>query len=215
MFLKKLDPTEAIEISVGTALLVDAVLLVVLFVANNARKLDTKPTPTPAPPRAIISEDDRRPSLARFQLLVWTFVVIFAFVTVSLTRMLSGVLLSVTIPANILTLIGINVGSPVVSAGISRQKYHIEEKFEDPKGTANYAPLVSMLEENGEFSATRFQMLAWTFIAVLIFLATVAGTLSNLPKDLTTLNLPDVSSTLVTLSGISQAAYLTGKGVSK
>lgn len=168
------------------------------------------------PLRAVIAEEDRCPSLARFQLLIWTFIAIFAFVTLSFTRMLSGVLLSVTLPANILTLIGINAGSTVVSAGISRPKYNPsakESKF-TVNGAEAYAPLSSMIEENGEFSVTRFQMLAWTFVAIVIFLATLVGVLANLPADLSTLNLPDVSTTLVTLSGISQGAYLTGKGIS-
>lgn len=202
-----MEAAEAIQISVLTAIAADIVLFVILYLANRTRHV---------PLRAVIAEEDRCPSLARFQLLIWTFIAIFAFVTLSFTRMLSGVLLSVTLPANILTLIGINAGSTVVSAGISRPKYNPsakESKF-TVNGAEAYAPLSSMIEENGEFSVTRFQMLAWTFVAIVIFLATLVGVLANLPADLSTLNLPDVSTTLVTLSGISQGAYLTGKGIS-
>jgi hypothetical protein len=206
-----LETAEIIQISVLVAIMVDVVLFALLYVANRARKLGG----VPAPLRAVIAEEDRYPSLARFQLLIWTFVAIFAFLSVSITRMLSGVLLSVTLPANILTLIGINAGSPVISAGISRVKYKLtEEQYKNKDGAEAYAPLSAMLDENDTFSVTRFQMLAWTFVSVIIFLAALMGTLANLPANLSTLNLPDVSTTLVTLSGISQGTYLTGKGVS-
>ena len=204
--------TEVLESSILIAFAVDAVLFALMYAVIWTRKLGGKHLPL----RAVISEEDRHPSLARLQLLIWTFVAIFAFLTVSLTRTFSGVFLSITIPTNILTLIGISAGSPVVSAGVSRHKYDLMgKKYRTEAGDEGYAPLGDILVENGEFSVTRFQMLAWTFVAVVIFLAILMETLAHLPANLSTLNLPDVSSTLVILTGISQGAYLTGKGASR
>jgi hypothetical protein len=55
----------------------------------------------------------------------------------------------------------------------------------------------------------KFQMFGWTVIAILIYSYVF---LFDLRKDLD--SLPDVPTTIAILTGISQAGYLTGKGVS-
>ena len=199
----------ATQTIIGLSLLVGIVVDLILFYVASllGRKISGKTGLVP-----LISEEDKFPSLARFQLLVWTFVIVFAFVTVSFIRIFSGVLVSVAFPTNLLTLLGVSVGSPVISAGVSQGKYSSGgKKLEDKE---DYQPLYTMIEENTVFSTTRFQMLAWTFVSVIIFLATLFALLSNLPSNLSQLGLPNVSSTLIALSGISQGAYLLGKGVS-
>lgn len=194
---------------IGWSLLAGIVVDLVLFYVASllGRKISGKTGLVP-----LISEEDKYPSLARFQLLLWTFVIVFAFVTISFVRIFSGVLASVSFTTNILTLLGVSVASPVISAGVSQAKYSTGGKpLEDAK---DYKSLYTMVEENTVFSVTRFQMLAWTFVSVIIFLATLFTLLSNLPSPLSQLGLPDVNSALVTLSGISQGAYLLGKGVS-
>jgi len=206
----------AILLAMLVGLAVDLFLLGFLYTLRNKW-----PKGTPLPPHAglvsLIAEEDGYPSLARLQLLVWTLVVIFAFVTLSMVRIFSGVPGSPTLSTNVLELLGINGASPVVSAGLSRDKYSTVAEASDPsqKKTLQYHPLYTMLQENDGFSNTRFQMLSWTIVSLVIFVSALFYLLSNPPTDLTTLNPPDVSSTLVTLTGISQGVYLFGKGVSE
>jgi len=77
-------------------------------------------------------------------------------------------------------------------------------------------PFWSMITEGGAPSLTKFQMFSWTWIAVGIYFLTFVRLLfgfasSELP--VTELLLPDVSSTLVALMGVSQGAYLGGKWI--
>lgn len=161
--------------------------------------------------RGVICEDDLYPSLGRFQILLWTFVIVFAYMTISFVRILSGVSAPVAFPENIVTLLGINAGSTVISYGVSAGKYRLKAKAPQKPPES----LSTMLDENKQFSITRFQMLSWTLVALLIFLGTFFTLMANLPSDLAQLDLPNVSTTLVALTGISQGTYLTGKQVSK
>jgi len=202
--------------SYAIGIVVDVILLVVLlYVGRRSVKLpDGKVTKFWT---GAVCEDDLFPSLARFQLLLWTFVVVFAFLTVSFVRILSSVPPPSTLPTNILTLIGINSGSTALSYGVSQGKYPEVANASPTKTDSDQQkpkPFSTMLEENGQFSITRFQMLSWTFVAILIFLGTFFTTMANLPSPLTQLDIPEVSSTLVALTGISQGTYLTAKQAS-
>ncbi len=203
---------EILQESYALAIAVDVVLFVILIrVGRRAVKLPDGTTKIFL--RGVICDDDLYPSLGRFQLLLWTFVIAFAFLVVSFVRILSNVLPPTALPANILTLLGINAGSTVVSYGVSGGKYYPRLQTVAPEEPPQ--PLSTMLNENNQFSITRFQMLSWTFVAVLIFLGTFFTTMASPPSPLTQLDLPDVSSTLVVLTGISQGAYLSGKQASK
>jgi hypothetical protein len=211
----QLPNNTVIQWAVLGGLIIDLILLGFLHALRNKWKKG-KP-PTAGGWVSLIAEEDGYPSLARLQLLVWTLVVIFAFVTLSMVRILSGVSGSPTLSTNVLALLGINGASPVVSAGLSRDKYKGVVKASEPgqEKTLQYHPLYTILQENDGFSNTRFQMLSWTIVSLIIFVFALLNLLSNPPADLTMLNPPDVSSTLLTLTGISQGVYLFGKGVSQ
>lgn len=185
----------------------------------------------------IIREQDWYPSLAIFQFLVWTFVIIFAFLGIYLFRIFGGVLEAPpSVPTNILALMGISVGVPIVSGGISRIRYFSSATTVKEPPTP-LPPLSTMLEENNKPALTRFQMFGWTWIGTLIYIvilfSTVGTTLTDIvvdastcqalqpneaensqlrrDKSLTCLTLPDIDPTLVVLMGLSQGAYLGGK----
>ena len=65
----------------------------------------------------LARDSDGYPSLARFQFLSWTMVIIFSFTTIAIIRILGGVLeFPGEIPRNLLTLMGISVSVTPVSA---------------------------------------------------------------------------------------------------
>jgi hypothetical protein len=86
--------------------------------------------------------------------------------------------------------------TPGLLLGPARAHYEIADLFRDDK-------------HPGSMDLMKFQMFGWTCIALCIY---VSIFLSSLTPALT--SLPDVDSSIAVLTGVSQAAYLSGKGVS-
>jgi hypothetical protein len=159
------------------------------------------------------------PSLARFQFLVWTMIVIFSFTAVSLIRLFSGVLeIPGNIPENLLTLMGISVAVTPTSAYVSSKKYgetmYEELTSDEIKKEKKKKKWEGMLMENHRPSLSRFQMFSWTVLSVFLYLSLFLTNVRGL--DETTARsfiLPDIEFTLVMLMGLSQGAYVGGKFV--
>lgn len=156
----------------------------------------------------LVKDEQGYPSLAKFQLLLWTVIIMFAFLGIYLTRIFEGILVPPpAISANLLALMGITIFIvPMLNKKASDVKY----------GTlkANIKePFVSMLQENKETQLTRVQMFGWTLISVFIYMNLLySSVLTNL-HDTQNLMLPDIDPNLVILMGISQGGYLAGKSL--
>lgn len=158
------------------------------------------------------------PSLARFQFTLWTLIVVFCFTTVCIMRFLSGItVIPEEIPANLLALMGVSAGVTAVSTGVSKTKYADETKDRSKTEYKNFVKdknLGGMLLENGVPSLTRFQMLAWTFLSVFLYISKFLVSLFQFTVvEADALVLPDIEFTLLVLMGISQGAYVGGKWV--
>jgi len=68
------------------------------------------------------------------------------------------------------------------------------------------------IETRADLALTKFQMFGWTIVGVLIYLIAFWRVITSNDAPYMT-SLPDIDGSLVTLMGISQAAYLTGKAV--
>jgi hypothetical protein len=188
----------------------------------------------------IIRDGDYYPSLARFQFLIWTFIISFSFLSIYLVRILGGELgFPQQIPDGVLQLMGISVVTPIIGNGLSSFKYDttISNKRRD-----DIPPFTSMLLENDKPVLFRYQMFLWTFVGIgiylFIFFSSVSTVVSDAPKaeelkcdqlkqgeaeqkgctnlkQLSDLNLPDIDPSLVILMGLSQGAYLGGKLVAR
>jgi hypothetical protein len=159
------------------------------------------------------------PSLARFQFLAWTLVVVFCLATICSVRFLSGNLeIPSQIPENLLALIGVSAGVTATSSFVSKNKYGEQTKKLDKveyKEFIKDKKLGTMLLENDAPSLTRFQMFAWTGLSIFLYLAKFLGTLNQFTiATVETLALPDIETTLLVLMGVSQGAYIGGKWVS-
>jgi hypothetical protein len=86
--------------------------------------------------------------------------------------------------------------SPDLTLGVERVNYELADLFRDDKNPET-------------FSLMKFQMFGWTVVAIFIF---VYLFLAHLTRDITTL--PTVDPSIAVLTGVSQAGYLAGKGVS-
>jgi hypothetical protein len=161
----------------------------------------------------VVYNTDNYPSLAKFQFLLWTFVIAWAFTWIWLMRLWGGqygVPSFDIIPANILTLMGISVAVPITSGAIGSVKYQsLRQAGGKKKGVKH--PLSTMLYEFEQPSLSRLQMLLWTFIGIFIYLITLyVFVISNLDTP-ACLALPDIDATIVVLMGLSQGAYVGGK----
>ncbi len=161
----------------------------------------------------IICESDGYPSLSRTQFLIWTFVIGTVFLWILLLKMLyvyqnsKGIDTStLTMPDNLLWLMGISSFTAVASKGLSSFKYKGTKK--KPHESRN---LLTMFMEDGKLSLTRYQMFLWTVISVLAYFGLTLGNIFNNYTSLGDLNLPDCPQVLLALMGISQATYLGGK----
>jgi hypothetical protein len=151
-------------------------------------------------------------SLAKFQLLMWTIIIGFAFFGIYLTRIFGGVPdPPPNIPTNLLTLMGISIIVPALNKKASDYRYGPPEVPYSAKGS-----LVGMVQE-GEGDGTerteltRLQMFFWTLISVTIYLFLLYFTVNRDMADVVNLALPEIDGTLVVLMGLSQAGYLGAK----
>lgn len=167
----------------------------------------------------IIRGDDWYPSLSLFQFFLWTVVILFSFIFLTIIRIdhhllpsLSAFVSTPTIPSTLLVLMGISVTTPIVSTALSSNKYSIGSSFDPPDRLPG---LGTMLQEGCKPSLTRFQMFAWTLISIAIFFGSTYVTIADNLDNVTNLSLPNVDPTLLVLMGISQIAYIGGKAVSR
>jgi hypothetical protein len=158
----------------------------------------------------IIREGDYYPSLARFQFLLWTFVISFTLLSFYLIRCSEGQCDNMQIVStNILELLGIS-GAVAITANIgSRLKYDSSLINKVPE---TVPPFSTMLLEGSKPVLYRYQSFLWTFIGIGIYLFVslsfiFAGSLSN--------HVPDIDPTVVAITGISNAAYIGAKFASR
>ncbi|HZL21826.1 MAG TPA: hypothetical protein VFC05_00760 [Nitrososphaeraceae archaeon] len=181
----------------------------------------------------IIRTPDMDPSLSLFQFLVWTWVVIFSFVLVYTIKILAGDynLAGSVIPGNLLVLMGISTAVPIISTTITRAYY--ERDLTEENSIANYFeskkpedlkkledrrkenPVSKMLMENNKPTLGRYQMFAWTFIGIFIYLFSLSALVSSSdqPQEIRKMSVPDVDITIVVLMGLSSTAFLGLKAV--
>lgn len=179
----------------------------------------------------IIRGPDMDPSLSLFQFLVWTWVVIFSFILIYTIKILAGDynLAGSTIPYNLLVLMGISTAVPIVSTTISKAYYErdltaensVSSAFEtkeskDLQKLRNENPLGQMLKENKKPTLGRYQMFAWTFIGIFLYLFSLSALVSSndQPQEISKISVPDVDITFVVLMGLSSTAFLGLKAVS-
>jgi hypothetical protein len=160
----------------------------------------------------IIRDGSGFPSLARFQFLLWTFILMFAVLSLYFTRLFIGILvLPSDIPANLLILTGISVAVPFVSNPISSMKYGDRAPTQGTLKENDRRRLATMFMENDKPTVSRFQMFAWTIISIVIYLSFFVLKMFSAGFIVDTNMVPDIPQIFVYLMGLSQAAYVGNK----
>lgn len=158
----------------------------------------------------IVFDEEWHPSLGLFQFTLWTIIVIVTFLGIYIFGILSGYgSLNLTIPDNLLIVMGLSTASGAVGFVLSRRNY---SRKPVTRPSTSY-PYLDMIKENGKISLTRFQMFCWTFIGIAYYITSIFIKFATPTYDI--MSIPDLPETFVILMGISQLSYLTGKYLSK
>ncbi len=182
-------------------------------------------------------DDRNKMSLSRFQLLLWTLIVVPAFLAIAAARVLEHDLdpLKIAVPSEVWTLLGIStgafVGSPIIQAyktGQAPSAHQITEyeartglAYESQNGLldvkaapkdATWTDLFSG-EEVGDFKfldVGKVQMFFFTLVIAGAYAAAIGDALWRLGAAAT---FPSVDQSMIALLGISQAGFLTNQAV--
>jgi len=156
-------------------------------------------------PMELAKGADGLPSSSKFQFLLWTAVVVFAYITIYVARAQHNEYGPITeVPANLLILMGISSGAVVLSKGIT--VYHLSHGSAVKSGRVPSGSSIKYLicDDNGQPVLNKVQMMAWTFIAIGIYLVLVTRQVGAVEIPV----LPNVDDSLLVLMGISQGTYL-------
>jgi len=162
--------------------------------------------------RSFLQSPDGFYSVSRFQVFVWTVVIIISYVYLYF-RTGPGVVF----PDSIWYLMGISMGSLGIATGIAASKQQNMGGGAAPAPTLAGGPgagggppaqprigwLASMLSDDGNPSLARWQMFIWTVATAAFFLR----------QTFATNTLWEVPAGLLVLMGISHGGYLVDKGV--
>lgn len=156
----------------------------------------------------LIDQDSNSYSLSKAQLYLWLFASVFAYIYLALSRYfvqgLSGIVdVQLAVPTQASTIVGgamtLALGTTVLSTGI--------KSLAGGKGSGEFGPGWSdLITSGGVVAPERVQFLLWTIIAIVYY---IGITVSMSPVMIATL--PVIPPTLLALSGVSAAGYLTGQ----
>jgi hypothetical protein len=153
------------------------------------------------------SNKDKTLSWANVQLITWTGVVLASYVAFALLK--GG--FPDSIPNNLLLLMGVTVGTQS-SSKLTRVMQDQAKRRNPP--AADQAPpaavgirgMMATESHPNELSVAKLQNLAWTVVAVFVYLIAVWAALNSGATSL-----PDVGSGLPVLMGISASGYVANK----
>ena len=170
----------------------------------------------------ILIDSRGRFSLTHLQLVLWTVVVLSLVAGVFFGRLWAGVddPLGFDIPAPLLGVLGISVGSAVTASVVKASKdLRVPERVKaSMPGSADNPPSFGqvLLVEEGPFADQvidigKFQNFSITLIAVVAYVALAISAIRNAGTAADVRSLPTFTPELVALIGISHAGYIGGK----
>lgn len=158
---------------------------------------------------------DGRYSSSLFHGLAWTVVIFTSYTVLYLARVHAGGTQALgEIPTNVLTALGLSLGTTVAAAGItsSRAARNPGEKTTASRSELSFAALVE--DDEGRPNLPKAQLMVWTFVSLGIYIVATADAVA---RTMATTNLallpplPDIDTALLVLSGIGQGSYLATK----
>lgn len=151
---------------------------------------------------------DRRPSTSKFQFFLWTVAVLFSYVAIWAVRVWNGQSIDIDMPPNLLLAMGFSITTVSVAKAVTTAYVSTGKLEKPPGGAADTAsgPGALVQDDDGFTDLSKVQMMAWTVVAVVVFLV---GVVQQIPA--TKPELPDIGGALMVLMGLGQGAYLGKK----
>jgi hypothetical protein len=183
------------------AVLIGLAVLALLYVATGK-------TTGKWNPRKLIEGADGRASTSKFQWLLWIMVVIFAYAVLWVLRAKQGDYAAISqVPVNLLTVLGFSTGTAAAAKGITSGYVQGGQVAKGQAVGGRTQPGI-LQDDSGVPELAKIQVMAFTLIALGIFLTTLIHQIVSNPV---TTSLPNLDSSLLVLMGISQGGYLGKK----
>lgn len=175
-------------------------------------------------PMKLFEGVDKRPSTSKFQFLMWTAAVVFAYLAIYASPDAAGLHHFeplANFPGNLLAAMGISAATAVAAKAVTttnlangKQKpsFDADAAAAAPGGPDPSAPETVQggvfQSDDGTPDLGKIQMIIWTLIAIGVFLARV---ISELSGGSPSRQLPDIGQPLMILMGLGHAAYVGKK----
>lgn len=172
--------------------------------------------------KGYLRDEQGFPSLSRVQFFTWTFVIFFSLLWVTFIRILNGEpafsgSFATDVPANLLAIMGLSTATVVAGSGVKNPKTTQFALNKLAKEDLGWKAIIMEGGKGGKMhpSLGRLQMLGWTIISVAFFMGLLLVKVHQVwvSGSASSLGLPDLDPTLVTLMGISQVGYVGAKYV--
>jgi hypothetical protein len=158
---------------------------------------------------------DGRVSSSKLQFLLWTVVIAFAYLAVSVTRLRQNLGPDVEnpIPGNVLIALGFSGTTVAAAKGITQNKIDSRDLSKVPlsaQAEKTAAGIAGAFQgDDGSADLTKIQMMLWTFVALGSYLIRLFSVVHA--SDSNSAALPDIDPSLMVLTGLAQGAYLGKK----
>ena len=156
---------------------------------------------------------DGKMSTPKFQWILWTIVALFSYVVIFVVRAKLGIFDSLIVPNNLIITMGISITTMAAAKGITVNYLNNKKITQNSATNANTQGILALFnDDDGLPDLSKIQMLAWTVIAIAVYLFQLNYQIKN--SAASSLSLPDIDTTLMALMGLGQAGYLGKKIVS-
>jgi hypothetical protein len=169
----------------------------------------------------ICMGEDGRPSTSKLQFFLWTVVVLFSYASIKTIYLLRENWTAFDIDRNTLIALGLSVGTTIIAKGIAVNRqgtadaspgimYAVADITRIPKSSYSFV----FTDDLGRIDIGKIQLLAWTFIAIAIYLYETLYKIygySSVEQLPSTRILPVIDDSLLVLTGLADGAYLGKK----
>lgn len=150
-------------------------------------------------PLKIVCGTDGRPSTSKLQIWMWTVVVLFSYVAIYAARAMSDQLHPINeLPANVLIVLGLSVVTATAAKGITVSYVQSGDIVKFPAANGASGPGDIVKDDDGSLDLSKIQMLAWSVVAIGVYLINVGIEIKQPPHD----KLPDLDAALMVLMGL-------------
>lgn len=177
----------------------------------------------------LVGGADKRASSSKLQWTIWTVVVLYSFITIYSFRILNGHWEPIQdIPQNVLIAMGLSTTTMVAAKAITTgyvanglvDKDQGKTTVRNDSGVFSKGFWSNIFNDDGGTNPdlSKVQMMAWTFVAVGVYLLNVLNIVYNtidVNQFGNVVVLPDISASLMVLMGLGEGAYIGKKLVTK